>query len=203
MGTTGSWRVVCAPRYLVICCSLLLALLAPMAGAAQSCTSCVVYAITEINLRQEPNIDAPVLRFIPQGAAVELTGGKDVNGYAPVIYDSVPGWAVALGFVTSREEIGAVSVAEPAPVMPATSSPAPNPAPAPNPELRLTLTPLFLRSGPDLEAEPILSMPQGAGVILTREGAENGYVTVDYDGVTGWAYADLLAREDEFERFTS
>jgi hypothetical protein len=43
-----------------------------------------------------------------------------------------------------------------------------------------------------MEAEPILVIPHGGVVTLTREGAENGYVTVDYGGVRGWAYADLL-----------
>ena len=40
-------------------------------------------------------------------------------------------------------------------------------------------------------------MPEGARLTLTRQGAENGYVTVDYDGVTGWVYADLIAKQDE------
>jgi hypothetical protein len=35
-------------------------------------------------------------------------------------------------------------------------------------------------------------MPLGEVVMLTWEGAENGFVTVDYGGVRGWAYADLL-----------
>jgi hypothetical protein len=35
-------------------------------------------------------------------------------------------------------------------------------------------------------------MPEGAVVTLTWEGAENGYVTVAMDGVTGWAYAEYL-----------
>ena len=61
----------------------------------------------------------------------------------------------------------------------------------------MTLTPLMLRSGPAVDAEPVLVMPEGARLTLTREGAENGYVTVDYDGATGWVYADLIAREDE------
>ena len=61
----------------------------------------------------------------------------------------------------------------------------------------MTLTPLMLRSGPTADAEPIQVLPEGARVTLTREGAENGYVTVDYDGATGWVYADLIAREDE------
>jgi hypothetical protein len=56
----------------------------------------------------------------------------------------------------------------------------------------VTLAPLMLRSAPAMEAEPILVMPHGGVVTLTREGAENGYVTVDYGGVRGWAYADLL-----------
>ena len=54
------------------------------------------------------------------------------------------------------------------------------------------LAPLMLRSAPAMEAEPILVIPLGGMVTLTREGAENGYVTVDYGGVRGWAYADLL-----------
>ena len=45
--------------------------------------------------------------------------------------------------------------------------------------------PVVLRSGPDSAAEPILTMPEGALLTLRREGAENGYVTVAYDGVTG------------------
>ena len=43
-----------------------------------------------------------------------------------------------------------------------------------------------------MEAEPILNIPLGEVVTLTWEGAENGFVTVDYGGVRGWAYADLL-----------
>ena len=43
----------------------------------------------------------------------------------------------------------------------------------------------MLRGGPAVDAEPILVKPEGSRVTLTREGAENGYVTVDYDGVPG------------------
>ena len=61
--------------------------------AAQSCTDCTVYAVTELNLRQEPSLDAAVLRFIPRGAPAYRRAGAEMNGYAPVTYDSVPGWA--------------------------------------------------------------------------------------------------------------
>ena len=169
---------------------LLLVALNPAAGSAQSqsCTNCTLYAITELNLRQESSRDASVLRFIPAGTPVNRTSGAVTNGYAPVTYDGVSGWAVALGLVATPEEVTAAAV-------PTTTAPAP--APATTSEIRVTLTPLMLRSGPTADAEPIQVLPEGARVTLTREGAENGYVTVDYDGATGWVYADLIAREDE------
>jgi uncharacterized protein YgiM (DUF1202 family) len=156
------------------------------AGQVQeSCTDCTLYAYTELNLRQEPDINAPVLRFVPAGAPVHRDAGKEINTYAPVTYDGVPGWVVALGLVATREE-----VATSAPV--GAAAPA---APVSNDDERVTLEPLMLRAGPSAEAEPILIMPQGAAVTLTREGAENGYVTVAYGGTIGWAYAELLGGE--------
>jgi uncharacterized protein YraI len=152
----------------------------PGVGLAQECTDCL-YAVTELNLRQEPSLEADVLRFVPQGAPVVLTAGEETNGYIPVTYDSVPGWVVALGVVSTPEEVEAVGGIEA--------------APAANPDARVTLSPLLLRDGPSAEAEPLLTMPEGSEVTLTREGAENGYVTVDYGGVTGWAYAELLGGE--------
>jgi uncharacterized protein YraI len=173
---------------------LLLVALNPAAGSAQTCTNCTLYAITELNLRQEPSLDAAVLRFIPAGAPVHRTSGAVTNGYAPVTYDGVSGWAVALGLVATPEEVTAAAV-------PTTTTPAPASAPAPAPaatsEVRVTLSPLMLRSGPAVDAAPVLVIPEGALLTLTREGAENGYVTADYDGATGWVYADLIARQDE------
>jgi uncharacterized protein YgiM (DUF1202 family) len=179
---------------------VMLVALNPAAGSAQSqsCTNCTLYARTELNLRQGPSLDAAVLRFIPAGAPVHRTTGEESKGYAPVTYEGISGWAVALGLVATPEEIDAV--AAPSAPAPATTAPAPSaPAPAPvaTSETRVTLSPLMLRSGPAVDDEPILVIPEGARLTLTREGAENGYVTADYDGVTGWVYADLIARPDE------
>ena len=155
------------------------------------CTNCTLYARTELNLRQGPSLTAAVLRFIPAGAPVQRTAGAESNGYAPVTYDGVSGWAVALGFVATPAEIDAAAV-------PATTAPARRrPTTTATGETRVTLSPLMLRSGPAVDDEPILVIPEGARLTLTREGAENGYVTVDYDGATGWVYADLIAQEDE------
>jgi uncharacterized protein YgiM (DUF1202 family) len=176
---------------------LILVALNPATGSAQtqSCTNCTLYAITELNLRQEPSLDAAVLRFIPALAPVHRGTGAVTNGYAPVTYEGVSGWAVALGLVATREEAAAATV--PTTTAPTTTAPAPTPAPAASSEIRVTLTPLMLRSGPGVDAEQVLVIPEGGRLTLTREGAADGYVTVDYDGTTGWVYADLIAREDE------
>jgi uncharacterized protein YraI len=172
-------------RTLAVLVAMLVGLAAaPIGGAAQTCTDCELYAVEELNLRQEPSLEAAVLRFIPAGAAVQRSAEPEVNGYAPVVYDGVPGWAVSLGLVATPEEVAAVgSVAEPVEITTDAVADA---------DLRYTLSPLLLRSGPSSEAEPVLTMPEGAYVTLTREGAENGYVTINYDGTLGWAYADLL-----------
>jgi uncharacterized protein YgiM (DUF1202 family) len=174
---------------------LFLVALNPATGSAQtqSCTNCTLYAITELNLRQEPSLTAPVLRFIPAQAPVHRGTGAVTNGYAPVTYDGVSGWAVALGLVATPEEAATATV--PTTTVPTTTAPAA--APAASSEIRVTLSPLMLRSGPGVDAEPILVIPEGGRLTLTREGAADDYVTVDYDGVTGWVYADLIAREDE------
>ena len=153
----------------------------PFAGAAQdaTCTDCTVYAPTELNLRQDPSQDSEILRIIPAGAELNLTPEADVNGYTPVTYDSVPGWVVSLGVAPSDKGVGATSAA-------------PSSTGADESQ-RVTLEPLTLRNGPALDAESILVMPEGSLVTLTGEGAENGYVTVDFDGETGWAYADYLS----------
>jgi len=98
-------------RALIAITVMLLVALNPAAGSAQtqSCTNCTLYAITELNLRQQPSLDAAVLRFIPMGAPVHRTSGAVTNGYAPVTYDGVSGWAVALGLVATPGEVTAAA----------------------------------------------------------------------------------------------
>ena len=172
---------------MVVFGSLVLALgLIPVTGGAQECAECVSYAATELNLRQDPTLDAPVLHIVPEGSPLQPAAGDETNGYVPVSYDGVLGWVIAEGVVASPEEVG-VGVATTAPSAPTTTSA----------DARVTLAPLLLRSGPSPEAEPLLTMPEGAVVTLTREGAENGYVTVEFDGVIGWAYAEFLGEPSD------
>jgi uncharacterized protein YraI len=144
----------------------------------------VVAAGVPLNLLQEPRLEATVLQTIPQGSLLVRGAGAETNRLVPVTYGGVSGWVIADGIFPAPKSIAGY----------ATTAPAATPAPSTttNANARVTLAPLMLRSAPSMDAEPIMVMPLGEVVTLTWEGAENGYVTVDYGGVRGWAYADLL-----------
>jgi uncharacterized protein YraI len=173
-------------RRIAVLAALLLPLVfTPTTGVAQECLDCVISAATELNLRQDPSLEAPILYIVPEGASLQQAAGDETNGYVPVSYDGVSGWVVTDGLVPSTET-AAVGAAIEAPTAPTTSA-----------DARVTLAPLLLRGGPSIEAAPILEMPEGAVVSLTREGAENGYVTVEFDGTIGWAHADFLGEPSD------
>jgi uncharacterized protein YraI len=155
------------------------------AARAQSCTNCVVAAGVPLDLLQEPRLEAKVLRTVPQGGLLMRGAGAETNRLVPVTYGGVSGWVIADGIFPAPETAERYAT-----TAGATAAPAPSATTSTN--ARVTLVPLMLRSTPAMEAEPILVIPQGGAVTLTWEGAENGFVTVDYGGVRGWAYADLL-----------
>ena len=179
--------------------ALLALVLTPALTMAQTTTEPVAYAVTELNLRKGPSIDDAVLAFVPLGAEVQRATGQVTNDYAPVTYNGMTGWVVALGLVASPDLVDPVDAEPVEPVAAAEPPPAAAPEPS-SPTLsssndRITLEPLMLRAGPAADAEVLAGMPEGSIVTLTREGAENGYVTVDYGGLVGWAYADLLGED--------
>jgi len=145
----------------------------------------LVYAATDLNLRKGPGETDVIFATIPYGTELERREGGLVNDYIPVRYDGIDGWVFALGVVATPQAL---------------------PAPAPREDTgddsfvafdssleRITISSLLLRSAPSLDAETLVGMPEGSVVYLTQEGYENGYITVDYGGLQGWAYADLLA----------
>jgi N-acetylmuramoyl-L-alanine amidase len=176
------WDSSMGQRMVVLGTLVLTLLLAPATSVAQECADCVVSAATELNLRQDPSMEAPILGLVPAGSSLQQAAGDETNGYVPVSYDGVSGWVIAEGLVASSEEVGVGA-----------ASAAPSAATSTSADARVTVAPLLLRSGPSTDAEPILEMPEGAVVTLTRDGAENGYVTVEFDGIIGWAYAELLS----------
>jgi len=188
MSTSTLTRRRIAPRVrLALTIAMSALMLAPGFSAAQTTADPVVYASSELNLRKGPHSTDAVLAFVPLGAEVLRGAGAVTNDYAPVTYNGVTGWVVALGLVGTVQEVTAATGPDPAPQSPTPSLFTSN--------TRYALTPLMLRTGPDIGAESLAGMPAGSVVTLTREGAENGYVTVDFDGVQGWAYADLLGED--------
>lgn len=145
----------------------------------------LAYAATDLNLRKGPGPDDVIFATIPYGAELERREGGLVNDYVPVRYEGIDGWVFALGLVATPQDL------------PATT---PDDGTGDDafvafdgwPE-RVTISPLMLRAAPSLEAETLAGMPEGSVVYLTQEGYENGYITVDYGGLQGWAYADFLA----------
>jgi uncharacterized protein YraI len=182
----ATWPYANVLRVVLVLSALTLSVIqTPSGTSAQSCTNCVVVAGVPLNLLQEPRLEATVMRTIPQGSLLVRGAGAATNRLVPVTYGGVSGWVIADGIFPAPKSIaGYAATASTAPPAPSTTT---------SSNARVTLAPLMLRSAPAMEAEPILVMPLGEVVTLTWEGAENGFVTVDYGGVRGWAYADLLA----------
>src|SRR5215212_8960360 len=186
MMSRATWPSGSVLRVVVVLSALAFSVIqTPPAADAQSCTTCVVAAGVPLNLLQEPKLEAKVLRTIPLGSLLMRGAGPETNRFVPVAYGGMSGWVIADGIFPAPEtETYATTSAPTTPSRPS--------APTTTTDARVTRAPLMLRSAPSMEAEPITVMPLGEMVTLTWEGAENGYVTVDYGGVHGWAYADLL-----------
>ncbi len=138
----------------------------PLNGAAQdqTCTDCLVYAAMDLNLRQDPSQNSEVLRTIPAGAEL-LTSGGAVDGYTPVTYDNVPGWVSTEGIDSPSKNVGGVSDTPTTSEIneePASTAVDDTSSPVVDDTQRVTLAPLTLRSGPAVDAEPILVMPEGS-----------------------------------------
>jgi uncharacterized protein YraI len=184
MMSRATWPHGIVLRIVLVLGALAFSVIQASPARAQSCTNCVVAAGVDLNLLAEPRLEASVLHVIPQGSLLRRDAGPETNRLVPVTYGGMSGWVIADGIFPATDIAGYATTTGP------TAAPAPSTTISTN--ARVTLAPLMLRSAPAVEAEPILVIPQGGVVTLTREGAENGYVTVDYDGVRGWAYADLL-----------
>jgi uncharacterized protein YraI len=159
--------------------------LSPPAARAQECTDCLVAAAVDLNVLARPVLEAEVLGIVPQGGLLVRRAGPETNRLVPVTVDGVSGWVIADGLMADPVAIGIA--------VPATDPSVATAQTAVDPDARVTLAPLMLRSAPTIDTEPILVIPEGDVVTLTWQGSENGFVTVDYGGVHGWAYADLLA----------
>ena len=136
-------------------------------------------ATTDLNLRAGPSVDAAVLLVMPAGSVVTLAGDPS-NGYVPVSYNGLAGWA-ATAYLSSA---GAPP--------PGSSPPPPAPGPSPGAGTATVVDSLNLRSGPSLADAVLLVMPPGSQVTVTGA-AVNGFLPVTFNGTAGWAATAYLS----------
>lgn len=146
---------------------------APLAAAAEA------VATSDVNLRAGPSTADAVLLVIPPGAAVSVLDPAGwVNGFLPVAYNGVSGWAYG-----EYIQVGGA---------------APNPtaadAPPPSSGQAVTTTDLNLRAGASTSDAVLLVIPPGAAVSLTGE-TSGDFTGVDYNGQAGWVASWFLSTD--------
>jgi uncharacterized protein YgiM (DUF1202 family) len=152
------------------------------------------YAADVVNLRAGPSESSEVLRVLPQGGPVTITGTPS-DGWTPVWYNGTAGYISAnllSAFTTTPQSTAApVSLAQPA--APATAPVATDPAvESSSGELAATtLSDVNLRGAPEATAPVIGTIPSGA-TLTALAGPEQGFYQVQYGQQIGWVSADYL-----------
>jgi uncharacterized protein YraI len=119
-----------------------------------------------LNLRSGPGLSSSVLRTMPDGAVVGLNG-RSIGGFLSVTYQGTSGWASA-----EFLDIG-------------------GPSPRAGGAATVTDGSLNLRGNASTDSGVLSVMPDGARVTMTGE-AFGGFLQVNYQGTTGWAFAPYL-----------
>ncbi len=172
-GDSGGWRIQGGRHSLVI--GLVLALVLSTVAWLPADVSAAAYTATDnVNLREQPDVSSSIIRTIPRGASVEVTG-DGINGFLPVTYLGSKGYA-------SAEYLSAGGGS--------TSEPAQNQS-GPTGTRYVFDGRLNLRSGPGTSYGVVAVMPDGATVQLT--GSVSGeFSQVTWNGTTGWAATAFL-----------
>jgi uncharacterized protein YraI len=124
-----------------------------------------------VNMRAGPSTSDDVLTVLDEGDRLGIIGGQR-NGFYPVVHGGMTGWVFAeYAAPDGTDRSGA--------------------------EVGIVTEQLRFREGPST-ADPVIErMPAGSLVLLTGE-EENGFLSIRFDGVDGWAYAEFLETGDEF-----
>ena len=148
----------------------------------------VAYTADTANLRVGPSESDPVLRVLPAGAAVTVTGASSA-GWTPVWYNGTWGF-VSDGLLTT-ETTGSFSLAQNASPLTAPAATELNATNATGDLQATTTSDVNVRAAPDMTA-PVLGAIS-AGVAFTPvAGPEQGFYQVQYGGQLGWVSGDYL-----------
>lgn len=132
----------------------------------------------DLNLRADASLGAAVRTVMPAGTRVMVLGGPR-NGFLSVRWEErqAVGWASADYLDVDDND------------------PAPPPVPGPGAGTATVTVGLNLRTGPGLGYPVALVMPAGARVTV-GDAAGDGFVSVLYNGIAGWAFRDYLDFDD-------
>ncbi len=155
-----------------------------LADSAPAPSPSTTATVTErLNLRRGPSLADGVITVLPAGASVAVTGDAR-NGYRPVTWSGYSGWAH-----TDWLDFGTTPQPPPPPPPP---DPEPEPEPDPGPKgTGVTTDNLNLRSGPGSSFGVITLIPRGTKIELTGQ-QQNGYLSVSWNGQSGWAHGDWI-----------
>jgi uncharacterized protein YgiM (DUF1202 family) len=143
-----------------------------------------VQAIDVANLRIGPSESDEVLRVLPAGASVTVTGEAS-GGWMPVWYNGT--WGYISADLLSTDPAGTVSLAQEA--APAATLETTDDGSAEM--LATTLSDVNLRAAPEMTAAIIATIPPGVALI-PLSGPEAGFYQVDFNGQVGWVSAEYL-----------
>jgi len=135
-------------------------------------------ATTTLNIRSTPSTSGKVVGTIPKGASATVTGAAS-NGWYPVSYKSVKGWASAKYLTATGYTTTTVA---PAPTTTAT--------PKGTGDYAYTTTSLNMRFGPKCDSGVVTVLPKGAKVFV--QDTMNGWYNVQYGSKIGWASGRYL-----------
>src|SRR5215207_5421082 len=105
MMSRATWPHGIVLRLVVVLGALALSVIqTPPAARAQTCTNCVVAGV-DLNLLQEPRLEAVVLRVIPRGSLLRRDAGPETNRLVPVTFGGVSGWVIADGIFPAPKSV--------------------------------------------------------------------------------------------------
>jgi uncharacterized protein YraI len=148
------------------------------------------YAADVVNLRAGPSESSEVLRVLPQGGPVTITGAPS-DGWTPVWYNGTPGYISAdlLSAFTATPQTTAAPVSLAQETAPLVTDPA---VESGSGELAATtLRNVNLRGGPTYTAPVMGTIPPGT-TLTALAGPEQGFYQVQYGEQVGWVAAEYL-----------
>jgi uncharacterized protein YgiM (DUF1202 family) len=167
---------------------------ATVVGDLSGVTGETAYAADIANLRAGPSESSEILRVLPEGGPVTITGAPSA-GWTPVWYNGTAGYISADLLTTSTTApattTAPVSLAQQ--VAPATDPLVADPAvTTESGELAATtLSDVNLRGAPEMTAPVMGAIPAGA-TLTALAGPEQGYFQVQYGQQVGWVAAEFL-----------